>query len=286
MTRTAPLLTMNDGEHIPQLGLGVMYIPTEEVPDVMTRAAGFGYRYFDTATHYGNEAGVGAGLRSIELPREELLVSTKLPNGAHGYDEALRAFERSEQAIGPIDLYLLHWPQPMKGKYRDSWRAMVRIREEGRVRSIGVCNFPAPLLDELADETGVVPAVNQIELHPAYPQARMRHENSSRGILTQSWSPLEHGRVLGHPTTVAIAERHGCSPATVVVRWHLDLGAIVIPKAVSDAHLEANIAALELSLTAEDHDELASLEREDGGFGPDPMLHMTDQGGDDDRSHN
>ncbi len=194
MTRLAPVLEMNDGAPIPQLGLGVMYIPDEELPDVVADAVRLGFRHFDTATHYGNEASIGEGMRRLELPREELLVATKLPNAADGYDSALRAFDRSEQALGSIDLYLLHWPQPPKGKYRETWHAMVRLRDEGRVRSIGVCNFPVALLDELIEDTGVTPVVNQIELHPAYPQPDMRAANAARGILTESWSPLEHGR--------------------------------------------------------------------------------------------
>ncbi len=278
MTRLAPVLEMNDGASIPQLGLGVMYIPADELPAVLAEAAALGYRHFDTATHYGNEVGVGEGIRRIDLPRDELFIATKLPNAAHGFDSALRAFDRSEQAIGRIDLYLLHWPQPPKGKYRETWRAMVRLRDEGRVRSIGVCNFPEPLLDELIGDTGVAPAVNQIELHPAHPQPEVRAANTARGILTESWSPLEHGRALTDPTIAAIAERHACSPAAVVLRWHLDLGLVVIPKAASPAHLAANIAALELTLTEVEHSEIAALARADGGFGPDPMVHTTEQG--------
>ena len=219
-------------------------------------------------------------MQRLQLPRDQLFVATKLPNAAHGYDSALRAFDRSEKAIGSIDLYLLHWPQPPKGKYRETWRAMVRLRDEGRVRSIGVCNFPEALLDELIGDTGVTPVVNQIELHPAFPQSRLRAANDARGILTESWSPLEHGRAITHPSIVAIAEDHACSPAAVVLRWHLDLGLVVIPKAASPAHLASNIAALDLTLTAEDHAAIARLARVDGGFGPDPMFHTTEQGAD------
>lgn len=280
MTRLAPVLDLNDGATIPQLGLGVMYIPGDELPGVLAEAVRLGFRHFDTATHYGNEAGIGEGLRRLELPREELFVATKLPNAAHGYDSALRAFDRSEEAIGSIDLYLLHWPQPPKGKYRETWRAMVRLRDEGRVRSIGVCNFPEALLDELIGDAGVTPVVNQIELHPAYPQPGMRAANAARGILTESWSPLEHGRAITQPTILAIAARHDCSPAAVVLRWHLDLGLVVIPKAASLAHLASNFAALNVELTADDHTAIAALARTDGGFGPDPMIHSTEQGAD------
>ncbi|MGO4689671.1 aldo/keto reductase [Glaciibacter sp. 2TAF33] len=278
MSGLAPVLELNDGASIPQLGMGVMYIPAGDLPALLADAVTLGFRHFDTATHYGNEAGIGEGIRRLDLSREELFVATKLPNAAHGYDAALRAFDRSEQAIGHIDLYLLHWPQPPKGKYLETWRAMVRLRGEGRVRSIGVCNFPAPLLDELIADTGVAPAVNQIELHPAYPQPATRAANQARGILTESWSPLEHGRAITHPTITAIADIHGCSPAAVVLRWHLDLGLVVIPKAATPAHLASNFAALEIVLSAEDHAAIAALARADGGFGPDPMVHTTEQG--------
>lgn len=273
-----PALTTREGVAIPQLGLGVMYVPSAELPALMATAVDAGYRHFDTATHYGNEDGVGEGLRRLAVPRDEVFVATKLPNAAHGYDAALRAFDRSEAALGRIDLYLLHWPQPPKRLYRETWRAMVRLREEGRVRSIGVCNFPESLLDELRDETGVMPVVNQIELHPAHPQPGMRAANAARGILTESWSPLEHGRVLGDPVVIAIADAHECSPAAVVLRWHLDLGVVVIPKAASREHLVANLAALSLELTPAEREALDALARPGGGFGPDPLTHTTEQG--------
>lgn len=278
MTTLAPVFMMNDGAGVPQLGLGVMYIPSEDLPQVMADAVDAGIRHFDTATHYGNEDGIGEGLRRLDIDREDLFVTTKLPNAAHGYDAALHAFDRSEAKLGSIDLYLLHWPQPLKGLYRETWKAMTRLREDGRVRSIGVCNFPESLLDEMIDDTGVVPAVNQIEIHPAYPQEAMRAVNAARGILTESWSPLGHGRALEYPEVVGIAQRLGCSPAAVVLRWHLDLGLVVIPKAVNPAHLKGNVAAIDLVLTRADHRVLAGLARDDGGFGPDPMVHMTDQG--------
>jgi 2,5-diketo-D-gluconate reductase A len=278
MTRTTPLIGLGDGNAIPQLGLGVMLIPDDVLTDVIADAAALGYRHFDTATHYGNEAAVGAAISALEVPRDELFVVTKLPNAEHGYDEAFRAFDRSEKAIGRIDLYLLHWPQPPKGRYLDCWRAMVRLREDRRVRSIGVCNFPATLLDELVAETGVAPAVNQIELHPAFPQNALRAANADRGIITESWSPLGHGRSLSEPAIAAIADRVASSPAAVILRWHLDLGLVAIPKASSRTHLAQNISALDVRLTDDDRAVISALARTDGGIGPDPMTHTTEQG--------
>lgn len=275
MTASSPEIALNDGGSIPALGLGVMFVPAAEVPALMEDAVRLGYRHFDTATHYHNEAGVGEGLTRIEIARDELFVTTKLPNNHHGYDEALRAFDASEKAIGRIDLYLIHWPQPPKGRYLDCWRALVRLREEGRVRSIGVANFPSALMTELVGETGVWPAVNQIELHPRYQQYELRAFHAQHGIVTQSWSPLEHGRALGDPTIQAIAMRHGRSPAQIILRWHIDNGLVVIPKAADREHLRANFEALDVRLSAADMAAIAELHRPDGCFGPDPMQHVT-----------
>ena len=265
-------IRLNDGAHIPRLGLGVMFVSTEDVPALMKDATAIGYRHFDTATHYFNEAGVGEGLRQIEIDRDAVFVTTKLPNAAHGYDEALHAFEASERAIGRIDLYLIHWPQPIKGRYRDSWRALVRLQNEGRLRSIGVANFPVPLLDELIADTGVTPAVNQVELHPSYQQPALRADLAKRGIATESWSPLERGQTLSNPAIQAIAERRGYSPAQIVLAWHLQNNLIVIPKAADRRHLSDNFAALDLHLAADDLAQIALLDQADGNFGPDPML--------------
>lgn len=265
-------IRLNDGAHIPRLGLGVMFVSTEDVPALMKDATAIGYRHFDTATHYFNEAGVGEGLRQIEIDRDAVFVTTKLPNAAHGYDEALHAFEASERAIGRIDLYLIHWPQPIKGRYRDSWRALVRLQNEGRLRSIGVANFPVPLLDELIADTGVTPAVNQVELHPSYQQHALRADLAKRGIATESWSPLERGQTLSNPAIQAIAERRGYSPAQIVLAWHLQNNLIVIPKAADRRHLSDNFAALDLHLAADDLAQIALLDQADGNFGPDPML--------------
>jgi 2,5-diketo-D-gluconate reductase A len=271
-------LTMNDGASIPQLGLGVMFVTDGSLPALMREAVELGYRHFDTATHYGNEADVGEGLRRLEIDRDEIIVATKLPDGMHGYGDALRAFDASEQKIGRIDLYLIHWPQPMKGLYRDSWKALVRLQAEKRVRSIGVANFHKPLIEEIVGDTGVVPAINQIELHPRYQQHAARAYHQEKGILTESWSPLEHGRAIANPVIVEIAERIGRTPAQVVLRWHLQSGLVVIPKAADTRHLADNFAARDFVLDEADMARIATLDSPESAFGADPMTHQTDRG--------
>lgn len=271
-------LTMNDGATIPRLGLGLMFVPEGTLPELMREAVDIGYRLFDTATHYGNEAEVGEGLRRLDIARNEIVVTTKLPDGMHGYDAALRAFDASEAAIGRIDLYLIHWPQPTKGLYRETWRALARLQQERRVRSIGVANFPSPLLAELEAETGVAPAVNQIELHPRFQQAEARAFNRQSGIVTQSWSPLEHGRAVNDPTIVSIARSIGRSPAQVVVRWHLQSGLAVIPKAADNRHLKDNFDVWDFTLDDVHMTEINRLDRPDGNFGPDPMVFASERG--------
>ena len=275
---TSRTLTMNDGATIPQMGLGVMLVPQGSLPGLMREAVRIGYRHFDTATHYGNEAEVGEGLRSLDIERDEILVTTKLPDGMHGYDATMRAFDASERALGRIDLYLIHWPQPMKGLYRDSWKALVQLQAEKRVRSIGVANFTSALIDEIAGETGVTPAVNQIEIHPRFQQRAARAFHAGKRILTESWSPLEHGRAVGNPAIVEIASRLGRSPAQLILRWHLQSGLVVIPKAADKRHLADNFGAWDFTLDAADMARIDALDSPDGGFGPDPMEHQTDRG--------
>lgn len=276
MTNLSPEFRLLDGTRIPQLGLGVMFVPNEDLPALIAEAVDVGYRHFDTATHYFNEAGVGESLRRLEFDRDDLFVTTKVPNSHHGYDEALKAFEASEKAIGRIDLYLVHWPQPPKGKYVDTWRALVRLKEEGRVRSIGVANFPRPLIEELEAETGILPAINQIELHPRYHQREAREFHAGRGILTESWSPLEQGRILSNPLIVEIAQKHGRTPAQIVLNWHLRSGLVVIPKAADSRHLRDNFAALDFAIDDADLTAIASLDDPGGNFGPDPYLRVSD----------
>ena len=271
----SPSVTLNDDHRVPQLGLGVLQVKNEDVPRLIADAVDIGYRHFDTASHYANEAGIGEAMRQLSVDRSEVCVTTKLPNWAHGYDEALRAFDASEAAIGKIDLYLVHWPQPMKGLYRDSWKALVRLRDEGRVRSIGVANFTATLIEELIADTGVTPAINQVELHPAYQQHALRGAHAGRSIATEAWSPLEQGRILSNPIVREIAIKHDCTAAQSVLAWHLRSGVIVIPKAADRRHLADNFGSLEVVLDEADMNAMATLDRPDGKFGPDPMLHFT-----------
>ena len=271
MPDLAPTMRMADGTDIPRLGLGVMFISDDDLPGIVGEAVRSGYRHFDTATHYGNEARLGESIGRLDVDRSTLFVTTKLPDSHHGHDEALRAFDASERALGRIDLYLIHWPQPARQRYVASWKALVRLREERRVRSIGVANFPPSLIDELAAETGVAPAVNQIELHLRFQQRQARAFHTARGILTQAWSPLAHGGSLDLPALTEIARKHDRTPAQIALAWHLRNGLIAIPKTATPARLRENFAALDISL---DEDDLAALDALDdpaGRFGPEPL---------------
>ena len=271
MPDLAPTIRMADGTDIPRLGLGVMFISDDDLPGIVGEAVRSGYRHFDTATHYGNEARLGESIGRLDVDRSTLFVTTKLPNSHHGHDEALRAFDASERALGRIDLYLIHWPQPARRRYVESWKALVRLREERRVRSIGVANFPPSLIDELAADTGVAPAVNQIELHLRFQQRQARAFHAARGIVTEAWSPLAHGGGLDLPALTEVARKHGRTPAQIALAWHLRNGLIAIPKTATPARLRENFAALDISL---DEDDLAALDTLDdpaGRFGPDPL---------------
>ena len=278
MDNTARTLPLRDGAAIPQMGLGVMYVPEGTLPALMREAAKVGYRHFDTATVYGNEGEVGEGLRSLDIDRSEVFVTTKLQDGMHGYDNALRAFDASEKLIGSIDLYLIHWPQPTKDLYAESWRALVRLQAEGRVRSVGVANFTADMIDRISAGTGVTPVINQVELHPRFQQRELRAYNASKGILTQAWSPLEHGLILKQEAILEIAQRLGRSAAQVVLRWHIQSGLVVIPKAADAKHLADNFAAWEFELSEEDMARISALDQNQSSFGLDPNVYQSDRG--------
>jgi 2,5-diketo-D-gluconate reductase A len=267
----------SDGTAFPLLGMGVMMIPNEALPAAMRTAVALGYRAFDTAAIYGNEAGVGNGVRECGVPREELFITTKLWNDRQGYDEALRAFDESQAALGLdyVDVYLVHWPVPRRDRYVDSWRALIRLQAEGRVRSIGVSNFLPHHLDRIIDETGVTPVMNQIELHTRWRQPGLRAYHQQRGIVTQAWSPLGHGRGMDSPVVAEIAQRHGRSPAQVILRWLTQQGIVVIPKAASEGHLRENIASLQFDLDATEIVALDALDSPDGRFGSDPEVFET-----------
>ena len=256
---------------MPLLGLGVMQIPDEKVPQAMREATELGYRLFDTAPVYRNEPGTGRGVKECGLPREDVFVTTKLWNGRQGYDEALRAFDESIEALGLeyLDLYLIHWPCPAKNLYVDSWKALIRLREEGRVRSIGVSNFHAHHIDRLLAETGTVPAVNQIEAHPYLTQDDLRRYDREHGIGTEAWSPIAQGKVLGAPVIAKVAAASGKSPAQVVLRWHIQRGDIIFPKSVTPSRMQENFEIFDFALSDEDVAAITALNRNER-TGPDP----------------
>jgi len=268
----SPVLTMNDARVIPQLGLGVYKIADDQAADVVQTAIDAGYRHVDTATLYGNEVGVGEGMRRSGVPREELFVTTKVWQDDHGFENTLRAFEGSRQKLGLdfVDLYLIHWPAPKRGLYLETWRALEKLRSDGVVRSIGVSNFHTHHLDRLLAETEVVPVINQVELHPWLPQREVRAYGDANGILTEAWSPLARGRVLGNPMLDTLAAKHSVSPAQVVIRWHLQQGIVVIPKSVTPDRIRQNADVFGFELDADDLaaiDDLESGERT--GLDPD-----------------
>jgi 2,5-diketo-D-gluconate reductase A len=267
-----PRLALNDGRSIPQFGLGVWQMPADATARVVASAFDLGYRHIDTAAIYGNEAGVGQAIAHCGLPREELFITTKLWNAEQGYDKALKALDVSLARLGlrQVDLYLIHWPCPGKGLLVDSWKALVQAQRDGKIGSIGVSNFRKEDIDRIVDATGVVPAVNQIELHPLLQQARLRADNASRDIVTESWSPLaQGGTLLAHPALLAIAAKHGRSAAQVILRWHVQLGLVVFPKSVTPARIAENIAIFNFAL---DQDDMAAISALDAGqrLGPDP----------------
>ncbi|MFD9065931.1 aldo/keto reductase [Kitasatospora purpeofusca] len=272
-TPAIPTVTLNNGVEIPRLGFGVFQVPDEETTAAVTTALEAGYRSIDTAAIYGNEAGVGRALAASGLPREELFVTTKLWNADQGYDATLRAFDASLDKLGleQLDLYLIHWPAPAQDLYLDSWRAVERLAAEGRIRAAGVSNFQPAHLRRLLDHSGLVPAVNQVELHPGLQQAELRAFHAEHGIATEAWSPLAQGAVLDDPAVTAIAARTGRAPAQVVLRWHLQLGNIVIPKSVTPDRIRQNLDVLDFELTDEEMAAVAATDR-DLRTGPHPDL--------------
>jgi 2,5-diketo-D-gluconate reductase A len=268
-----PAITFNDGKTIPQIGLGVWQAPDDVTDSAVAAALAAGYRHIDTAAIYGNERGVGRGIEQSGISRGDVFVTTKLWNSDQGFDSALRALDKSLDRLGTdyVDLYLIHWPSPQRNAYVDSWKALIRLREEGRARSIGVSNFQPEHLQRIIDETGVAPALNQIEVHPRFQQKDVRAANDSHGVRTESWSPLGSGRLLGDPTIDSIAEKHGRTPAQTIIRWHLQEGLIVIPKSVTPARIAENFKVFDFALDAEDMAALAGLDSRSGRTGPNPL---------------
>jgi 2,5-diketo-D-gluconate reductase A len=256
-----PIVALNDGRSMPQLGFGVWQVENRQATNVVKEAIGAGYRSIDTAAIYGNEEGVGAAIRQAGVPREDLFVTTKLWNDDQGFDTARRAFDASLKRLGldDVDLYLIHWPAWKRDAYAESWRALVKLKEEGRARSIGVSNFNIPHLQRLFDETGVVPAVNQIELHPRFQQKELRAFHAAHGIVTESWSPLGQGTLIRDEGLAAIARKHGKTPAQVIIRWHLEHGFVAIPKSERPERVRSNADVAGFSLSADDVSALDSL---------------------------
>lgn len=265
-------LRLNDGHSIPQLGLGIWRIPAATTAETVAAALRMGYRLVDGAAIYGNEEGLGDGVRQSGIPRDELFVTTKVWNDDQGYDAGLRAVEASlgRLKLERVDLCLIHWPCPDKNLYLDTWRALIRLREEGRVRSIGVSNFMGRHLERLVSETGVVPVLNQVELNPRLQQADLRALHDRMGIVTQSWTPLGEGRSFDAAPVQAVAQRTSKSPAQVILRWHIQLGASVIPRSTRQAGLAENLDVFDFALTPEEMAAMATLD-EGVRCGPDPM---------------
>jgi 2,5-diketo-D-gluconate reductase A len=270
-TTSVPHLDLNDGNHIPQLGFGVFQVPADETAEAVGHALQTGYRLIDTAAAYGNEEGVRDAVQTAGLDRGDVFITTKLFNDDHGRDRARHAFGESLQKLGGdyVDLYLIHWPVPSKDLYLETWETLGSLREEGIVRSIGVSNFQIEHLERIIDATGVVPTVNQIELHPRLQQPELRRFHSEHGILTEAWSPLGKGELLDDPVIEEIASAHDRSPAQVVLRWHIELGNVVIPKSVTPSRIEENFHVFDFELGEDEMARLAELDRGER-TGPDP----------------
>lgn len=269
---TIPTVKLNNGVEMPQVGFGVFQVPDAETTAAVTTALEAGYRSIDTAAAYQNEAGVGQALATSGIAREDLFITTKLWNADQGYDETLAAFERSRKLLGLdyLDLYLIHWPAPELGKYADSWRALEKLYSDGVVRAIGVSNFEPAHLEHLASVSSVVPAVNQVELHPYLVQSEVRAYGNEHGIAIEAWSPLaKGGSLLSEALVQQLAEKYGRTPAQLVLRWHLQLGTIVIPKSVTPSRIAENLDVLDFALTEADVAALSSLDR-DERTGPNP----------------
>ena len=257
-----PSLKMNNGFEIPQLGFGVFLVPPEETRQAVAEALKAGYRLIDTAQGYKNEEGVGAAIAESDVPRDELFITTKLTNSEQGYDTTLTAFDGSMKKLGidVLDLFLIHWPLPMFDQYVETWRAFEKLLADGRVRSIGVSNFEIAHLERLLAETDVTPAVNQIELHPQFPQEELRAFHDEHGILTESWGPLGQGKgLLEDPSIVEVAQRKARTPAQVVLRWHLQLGCVVIPKSANPDRMRENIDLFDFELDDADMAEISKV---------------------------
>ncbi|HHY51276.1 MAG TPA: aldo/keto reductase [Alphaproteobacteria bacterium] len=268
-----PSVKLNDGNTIPQLGLGVWQVPPDITARVVLDGIKAGYRSIDTAQGYNNEEGVGEAIRRAEVPRSELFITSKLRNGAHARDLALRSFDETMHKLGieQLDLFLIHWPIPSQNKYAEAWKTLVELRDQGRIRSIGVSNFNPDHIERIIGETGVTPTVNQIELHPTFQQRDKRAFHNEHGIRIESWSPLGQGRELDNAEIKKIADKHGKSVAQTIIRWHLQQGLIVIPKSTHKERIEENFNVFDFTLDEADMAAIDALDDPTGGrIGSDP----------------
>lgn len=270
---SVPSLTLHDGRTIPQLGFGVFQIPAEDTARVVGEALASGYRHIDTAWGYMNEAGVGEAIAASGLARDEVFVTTKVWNSFQGRERTIESFEASLEALGleELDLLLIHWPAPGNGRFVETWETFVELQAGGRLRSIGVSNFTPDHIHRIIEATGVIPVLNQVELHPWFQQRTLRDFHELHGIRTEAWSPIARGRVAEDPTIVAIAEGHGRTPAQVTLRWEIQHGIIVIPKSVTSERIASNLAVFDFELTAAEMAAIDALDDPAGGrMGPDP----------------
>lgn len=269
-----PMVKLHDGRLLPQVGLGVWQIPDNKLDTVIPTAINNGYRLIDTAFIYENEAGVGRGIKLSEINRENLYVTTKLWNTEHSHENATAAFKSSLATLNLdyIDLYLIHWPVPKINQYVEAWESLIRLRDEGLIRSIGVCNFNIEHIQKLLDKTGVLPAVNQIELHPGFQQPELRQFHADQGIQTQAWSPLGQGTLWNNSTLIALAKKHNKSVAQIILRWHIQLGNMIIPKSISSERQQQNLQIFDFVLDESDMERIKAIHKPDGRIGPDPEL--------------
>ncbi|GLU28379.1 aldo/keto reductase [Brucella sp. NBRC 12950] len=269
---TVPAVKLNDGNYIPQLGYGVWQIGNDEAISAVSEALKVGYRHIDTAAIYGNEEGTGKAINESGIARGDIYLTTKLWNKEQGYESTLKAFDESLRKLGTeyVDLYLIHWPLPSKDLFMETWRAFIKIKEEGRAKSIGVSNFRTADLERILKESDVVPVLNQIELHPQFQQDELRLFHSKHNIATEAWSPLGQGTILENTTLKTIAEKHGKSVAQIILRWHIETGNIVIPKSVTPARIKENFEVFDFSLNGTDHDAITKLDKTEGRIGPNP----------------
>ncbi|MFA7438998.1 aldo/keto reductase [Castellaniella sp.] len=273
MTTQQATLAFHDGRRIPQLGLGTWKLTGETAVPAILAALEAGYRAIDTAYIYYNETEVGQAIARSGIPRNELFVTTKVWNNRHGHDEPKAALEESLERLGldAVDLFLIHWPVPMEHRYIETWQALIQLRDEGLAKSIGVCNFEIDLLQELLDQTGVLPVLNQIELHPYFQQKALRAFHADHGILTQAWSPLGHGSVLQDPVFLELAHQLQATPAQVILAWHLQSGHLAVPKSGNAQRIRENFNVWNLHLDDDAMARIAALDRADGRTGADPM---------------